>query len=68
MQEIRRVLASGYPVASGASHSRLLVGYKDDPAAPGGGIFLTKDSGSGRFDSITYDFAIKEICDAFWVE
>ena len=46
MHEIKAVLAIGYPVAAGAEHSRLLVGYHDDPKQPGGGMFFTKDSGS----------------------
>ena len=67
-EEVKRVLAAGWPVASGASHSRLLVGYKDDATSPGGGIFYTKDSGLGRYDEVTYEFAKTQINDAFWVE
>lgn len=65
--EARRVLAAGWPVAAGASHSRLLVGYRDDAEAAGGGVFYTKDSGSGRFAEVTYEFARNDINDAFWV-
>lgn len=68
MKELKSVLASGYPVAAGASHSRLLVGYEDDPNQPGGGVFFTKDSGSGRFDRVTYEFVERQINDAYWVE
>lgn len=66
--EIKRVLASGYPVAAGSGHSRLLVGYRDDKSAPGGGIFLTEDSALNRFDEVTYEFVRKEVADVFWVE
>ncbi|MCC7083804.1 MAG: hypothetical protein IT427_02225 [Pirellulales bacterium] len=65
--EIKKTLARGFPVAAGASHSRLFVGYRDDPAKDGGGIFLTKDSGAGRFAEVTYEFAKKEVNDAYWV-
>jgi C1A family cysteine protease len=68
LHEIKSVLARGYPVAAGSDHSRLLVGYNDDPNRPGGGTFITKDSGSGKFDSVTYEFAKTKIGDVFWVE
>lgn len=67
VQEFKRVLATGYPVAAGSSHSRLVVGYKDDPRQPGGGIFFTKDSRQG-YSQITYEFATTKVVDAFWVE
>jgi C1A family cysteine protease len=66
--EIKEVLAKGWPVAAGSDHSRLLVGYTDDAKQPGGGTFITKDSGSGKFDSVTYEFARKKIGDVFWVD
>ena len=66
--EIRGVLARGYPVAAGSGHSRLLVGYRDDAAAAGGGMFLTLDSALNRFDEVTYEFVRKEVADVFWVE
>jgi len=66
--EIKKVLASGLPVAAGASHSRLLVGYIDDAAEPGGGVLLTKDSGSGSYSRVTYEFAKTKVNDVFWVD
>ncbi len=66
--EIKRVLAAGWPVAAGSDHSRLLVGYRDDATAPGGGVFSTKDSGVGRFDEVSYEFVKTRVADAFWVE
>ena len=68
LREIKATLAAGWPVAAGSTHSRLLVGYVDDPDVPGGGSFLTKDSGSARFDSITYEFTKEKIGDLFWIE
>lgn len=67
-QEIKSVLARGWPVAAGSGHSRLLVGYRDDASEPGGGVFLTKDSGSGSYGQVTYEFVKKDVGDVFWVE
>jgi hypothetical protein len=66
--EIKSVLARGYPVAAGSGHSRLLVGYRDDAAKPGGGVFMTEDSALARFDEVTYEFVRKDVADVFWVE
>jgi Papain family cysteine protease len=66
--EIKRVLAKGYPVAAGSGHSRLLVGYKDDASAAGGGAFLTEDSALNRFDQVTYEFVRTQVADVFWIE
>lgn len=65
---IQRVLADGYPVAAGSGHSRLLVGYRTDPAQPGGGIFITEDSALNRFDEVSYEFVRTQVADAFWIE
>lgn len=66
--EIKSVLQRGYPVAAGSGHSRLLVGFREDPSAAGGGIFLTQDSGLGRFDEVTFEFVRTQVADVFWVE
>ena len=68
MHEIKAVLAIGYPVAAGAEHSRLLVGYRDDPKQPGGGMFFTKDSATGKYEEVTYQFVKTKVGDVFWVE
>ena len=68
LREIKETLASGWPVAAGSSHSLLLVGYVNDLKQPGGGVFITKDSGKAAFDSVTYEFAKTKIGDVFWVE
>ncbi len=65
---IKRALAGGYPVAAGAGHSRLLVGYRDDAGLPGGGAFLTLDSALARFDEVPYQFVRDQVGDVFWVE
>ena len=68
MHEMKRVLASGYPVAAGASHSRLLVGYTDDNNQPGGGTFMVRDSAGGKYRTVTYEFVKTNVNDVFWVE
>ncbi len=66
--EVRRVLAAGWPVAAGSDHSRLLVGYAVDGKAAGGGRFLAKDSGSGSYNEVTFEFVRTKVGDVFWVE
>jgi hypothetical protein len=68
LDEIRETIARGNPVAAGSGHSRLLVGYRDDPAREGGGVFLSEDSALGRFDEVTYDFVRKQVADVYWIE
>jgi hypothetical protein len=62
---VRRVLANGLAVATGMAHSRTLVGYRDDEHAPGGGMFLTLDSGLGRYAEVSYEFVRTELFDVF---
>lgn len=65
---VRRTLAAGIPVATGMAHSRTLVGYRDDDKVPGGGIFLTLDSGVGRYAEVSYEFVRSELFDVFFFE
>ena len=66
--EVKRTLAAGWPVAAGSGHSRLLVGYRDDPAAEGGGVFLTCDSALAAYSEVSYTFVRRDVADVFWVE
>ncbi len=66
--EVLVTLAAGYPVAAGSGHSRLLVGYRDDPAAAGGGTFLTLDSALAAFAEVPAEFVRTKVNDAFTVE
>lgn len=66
--DLLATLAKGWPVAAGAAHSRLLVGYRDDAAAPGGGVFLTLDSALVAFAEVSAEFVKTKVCDAFTVE
>ncbi|MGD0517456.1 MAG: hypothetical protein ABSA26_07980 [Thermoguttaceae bacterium] len=65
---IKEILAKGWPVAAGSFHSRLLVGYRDDAILPGGGVFITKDSGLGGYGEISYEWAKANVGNGFWVE
>ena len=67
LDDVVQTLASGWPVAAGAGHSRLLVGYRSDANAAGGGTFTTLDSGLGAFGEVTAAFVRDEVCDAFVV-
>lgn len=56
----RRVVMDG--------HSIVLVGYRDDPTQPGGGVFLIRNSaGPGRDGMMTYDYIRAYMNDAAWV-
>lgn len=66
--EVVRTLDTGLPVAVGAAHSRLLIGHRQDPAAAGGSMFWTLDSGTGAFGEVTAEYVRTAICDAFVVE
>jgi hypothetical protein len=50
-------------------HSILLVGYRDDPAQPGGGVFLLRNSaGPSRDGMMTYDYVRAYMNDAAWID
>jgi hypothetical protein len=50
-------------------HSVLLVGYRDDAAQPGGGVFLFRNTaGEGRDGSMPYAYARAFMNDAAWVD
>ena len=68
MTQIKQTLINGWPVGVGSGHSRLFVGYRDDPDQPGGGRFITKDSAVGDYARVTYEWAKSNACDVFWIE
>jgi hypothetical protein len=50
-------------------HSVLLVGFRDDPALPGGGVFLVRNSGKGlRNGAMTYEYVRSYMNDAVWID
>ena len=47
----------------------LLVGYRDDPARPGGGVFLAWNSGKGLRDAaMSYQYVRRYMNDAVWID
>lgn len=49
-------------------HSVLLAGYRDDPALPGGGVFIIRNSGGDGADGfLPYAYAEKYMNDAAWI-
>jgi alpha-galactosidase len=50
-------------------HSVLLVGYRDDPEQPGGGVFLFRNTNNGgREGWMTYEYACTYMNDALWID
>jgi len=50
-------------------HSVLLVGYRDDAAQPGGGVFLFRNSANGGRDGfMPYAYAQAYMNDAIWID
>jgi hypothetical protein len=50
-------------------HSVLLVGFRDDPSQPGGGVFLIRNTSSQSRDGfMTYEYARTYMNDAVWVD
>jgi len=50
-------------------HSVLLVGYRDDPAQAGGGVFIFRNSNNnGREGYMTYEYARAYMNDAVWID
>lgn len=50
-------------------HSVLLVGYRDDAAQPGGGVFIFRNTaGRGRDGYMPYEYAQHYMNDAVWIE
>jgi len=49
-------------------HSVLLVGFRDDPAQPGGGVFLVRNTSHGPRDAaMSYEYVRAYMNDAAWV-
>ena len=50
-------------------HSVLLVGYRDDAAQAGGGVFLFRNSNNGGADGLMpYAYALAYMNDALWID
>lgn len=56
------------PEAVRDGHSILLVGFRDDPAQPGGGVFIFRNSANGGRDGLMpYAYARDYMNDAAWI-
>ncbi len=63
------VLEMAPPEGVRDGHSVLLVGFRDDPKQPGGGVFLIRNSSkSARDGSMTYEYARAYTNDAVWID
>ena len=50
-------------------HSVLLVGFRDDPSLPGGGVFLMQNTSKGpRHGAMSYEYVRAYMNDAVWVD
>ena len=50
-------------------HSVVLAGYRDDPAMPGGGVFLIRNTaGHSRDGMMTYEYVRTYMNDAVWID
>ena len=50
-------------------HSILIVGYRDDPQQPGGGVFLIRNSGGDNRDGcLPYEYVQAYMNDAAWIQ
>jgi hypothetical protein len=68
LEQIKATLRAGWPVCAGSAHSVLVVGYRDDPVQPGGGVFFTRDSGTGKEAMLNYADAKAKLCDLLWID
>ena len=68
LTEVKRVLASGWPVAAGYQSQPVAGGVSRRREGAGGGVLWTKDSGSGSYSRVTYEFAKTQVNDVFWVD
>lgn len=63
------VLAMVPPAEVFDGHSVLLVGFKDSPAEPGGGVYLIRNSGGGAPDgALPCEYVRAYMNDAAWVQ
>jgi len=68
ISDIKKTINRGYPVAAGCYHSVLIVGYVDDPAYEGGGVFIVRDSASVSYRELSYSFVRYRMTEFCWYE
>lgn len=63
------VLQMAPPEGVRDGHSVLLVGFRDDPAQPGGGVFIFRNTSKNTRDGcMTYEYARAYMNDALWID
>ncbi len=63
------VLQMAPPEGVRDGHSVLLVGFRDDPAQPGGGVFIFQNTSQRARDGyMTYEYARAYMNDAVWID
>lgn len=68
-QWVEEVLQLCPPEAVRDGHSVLLVGYRDDAAQPGGGVFIFRNTSNGGRDGyMPYAYARAYMNDAAWID
>jgi hypothetical protein len=66
---VGNVLQMCPPEAVRDGHSVLLVGYREDAAQPGGGVFIFRNTaGTGKDGMMPYTYAQQYLNDAAWVD
>lgn len=68
LEEVKKVMRAGFPVCGESSHCLLLIGYQDDPRQPGGGTFLTRNSATVRYETMSYAEAAQKFYSLLWIE
>ncbi len=68
LEEMKRVLALGWPVCAGSGHSVLLTGYSDGWIREQDGWFLVRDSGGAPQARMPFEEAKSRLCDVLWIE
>ncbi len=68
LEEIKRRLREGWPVAGGSYHSVLFIGYRDAVEDGTVGVLIARDSARVADIEISYEEALRRFGDVFWIE
>lgn len=68
LEAVKKVMRSGYPVCGESAHCLLLIGFNDDPRQPGGGTFLTRNSATVRYETMSYAEAAQKFYSLLWID
>ena len=68
LEAVKNVMRNGYPVCGESAHCLLLIGFNDDPRQPGGGTFLTRNSATVRYETMSYAEAAQKFYSLLWID